>query len=161
MVFFDLPFWKDFVSNGLATLIGAVAGIPIALWLNRKVKQRVEQERKRELLIVLRYVLEDNKKNIELISKTTGGGAFGSTIAEVHMLDATASDQYELLNNAELVQRLYTIRKELSTINREVDMYKNASTIGIQNNLDQSLHNRISFVDREIARSLEILKESR
>lgn len=32
---FDIEFWRNFLSNALATFVGVIIGIPIALWINR------------------------------------------------------------------------------------------------------------------------------
>jgi hypothetical protein len=51
--FFDFSFWQQFVSNGLATLIGAIIGIPSALGVARYLERLSEQEHKKKILEVL------------------------------------------------------------------------------------------------------------
>lgn len=51
--FLDYVFWQNFASNGLATLLGAIIGIPIALWISRYQEQKIERERKEKILILL------------------------------------------------------------------------------------------------------------
>ena len=46
MNFFDFSFWQNFVSNALATFLGAIFGIPIALLLSRYQEKIAEKERK-------------------------------------------------------------------------------------------------------------------
>jgi hypothetical protein len=60
MNFFDFSFWQDFVSNALATFLGAIVGIPIALWLSRYQEKIVEKERKNKILRLLRGELLEN-----------------------------------------------------------------------------------------------------
>ena len=58
MPFFDIPFWQNFVSNALATIVGAVVlGIPIALWLNRHQEKSSEKEQKKKILRLLQEEL--------------------------------------------------------------------------------------------------------
>jgi hypothetical protein len=57
MNFFDISFWQDFVSNSLATFLGAIIGIPIALGLSRHQEKASENERKQRLLPLLREEL--------------------------------------------------------------------------------------------------------
>ena len=58
MPFFDTSFWQNFVSNTLATIVGAVIlGIPIALWLNKHQEKSSEKERKKKILSLLREEL--------------------------------------------------------------------------------------------------------
>jgi hypothetical protein len=51
--FFDFSFWQQFVSNGLATLLGAMIGIPFALWVAKYLEKLSEKEHKKKILKVL------------------------------------------------------------------------------------------------------------
>ena len=53
MNFFDTSFWQNFISNALATFLGAIIGIPIALGLNRHQEKTSEKERKEKILSLL------------------------------------------------------------------------------------------------------------
>lgn len=61
MSFFGFTFWQDFISNSLATLLGIVAGIPIALLINSFLEQSSEREHKRKILNLLYGELEYNQ----------------------------------------------------------------------------------------------------
>lgn len=50
MEFFSLEFWQSFVSNALATFIGAGLGILGALWVNNYLEKKSEEERKKKIL---------------------------------------------------------------------------------------------------------------
>jgi len=43
---FDLEFWKSFVSGSLATMVGVIIGIPIALWINQIQQRAIEHSEK-------------------------------------------------------------------------------------------------------------------
>jgi hypothetical protein len=43
---FDVEFWKNFLSNALATFVGAIIGIPVALWLNQIQQNTLEKSEK-------------------------------------------------------------------------------------------------------------------
>jgi len=60
MNFFDFSFWQDFVSNAFATFLGAIVGIPIALWLSRYQEKAIEKERKSKIKQLLREELLEN-----------------------------------------------------------------------------------------------------
>ena len=75
---FDIEFWKNFLSNALATFVGAIIGIPVALWINRiqhkatesTEKKKFETEakaRKKKILELIRDELSDNKKLLDEI----------------------------------------------------------------------------------------------
>lgn len=66
MNFFDFSFWKDFVSNLSATLLGVALGIPIALWISRFQERRTEKERKRNVLEKLKKELLENLKYLRM-----------------------------------------------------------------------------------------------
>lgn len=63
---FDFGFWQDFASNGLATLLGAIFGIPIALWLSRYQEYKIERERKEKILVIL---WEELRYNLFILKK--------------------------------------------------------------------------------------------
>jgi len=46
---FDIEFWKNFLSNTLATFVGVIIGIPTALWINRIQQKSAEADKKRTL----------------------------------------------------------------------------------------------------------------
>ncbi len=48
--FLDITFWQSFVSNGLATLLGVVIGIPIALGISNYQEKQAEEEHKKKML---------------------------------------------------------------------------------------------------------------
>jgi hypothetical protein len=53
MSFFDFSFWQDFVSNLLATTIGVALGIPVAFWINKRVGDITEKEKRQKILHIL------------------------------------------------------------------------------------------------------------
>ncbi len=57
MEFFNIDFWRDFLSNGAATLLGAIIGIPIALWLSKFQQNKEELKRKNKILRLLKEEL--------------------------------------------------------------------------------------------------------
>lgn len=59
-------FWNDFVSNGVSTLIGAIIGIPIALWLSTFQGAIEQRARKAKILILLE---EELSANLELLQQ--------------------------------------------------------------------------------------------
>ncbi|MBI5839507.1 MAG: hypothetical protein HZB19_05340 [Chloroflexi bacterium] len=50
MEFFSLEFWQSFVSNALATFIGAGLGVLGALWVSNYQERKSEEERKKKIL---------------------------------------------------------------------------------------------------------------
>jgi hypothetical protein len=70
---FDIEFWKNFLSNLLATFLGLIIGIPVALWINRfqqkatevSENKRIDLEtstRKEKILNLIKAELEFNEE---------------------------------------------------------------------------------------------------
>jgi len=60
MEFFSVEFWQSFVSNTLATFIGAGLGVLGALWLSRYQERSSEKERKKKILRLIQNELLGN-----------------------------------------------------------------------------------------------------
>ena len=65
MEFFNVEFWQSFVSNALATFIGAGLGVLSALWLSKHQEKTSEKERKKK---ILRLLLDEMLTNLTLLS---------------------------------------------------------------------------------------------
>lgn len=61
MGFFDLNFWQDFVSNTVATLIGAGLGVLGALWLSNLRDKKTEHEKTVKVINLLWVEILQNK----------------------------------------------------------------------------------------------------
>lgn len=62
--FFNVGFWQGFLSELIATFIGAGIGVWGALWLSRYQEKQTEMERKVKILLLIRKELEHNKDTI-------------------------------------------------------------------------------------------------
>lgn len=131
--FFDVSFWKDFLSNTLATLLGVFLGIPAALWLDRLISQQrekqereaqqaAETERRLELLRLLRETLVRNRKIIERMSQELTTGSLITYNTDPLLLDSTASLKYEIIDDLDLNRQLDVLRYELQHLHRKVKL---------------------------------------
>lgn len=50
---FDLAFWKDFLANLFSTLLGVIAGVPVAIWVSGLEQRKHEREKKKKVLQLL------------------------------------------------------------------------------------------------------------
>lgn len=55
-------FFQDFLSNSLATLVGALFGVLTAIWINDFLERRIEKEKKIKILALLKKELDTNVK---------------------------------------------------------------------------------------------------
>lgn len=66
-------FWPDFLSNLLATLIGIVVGLPLALWLDRIARAKNEREKaheaKQRIRKILSILLAEIEYNLEAMGR--------------------------------------------------------------------------------------------
>lgn len=60
MSFFDFSFWQSFLSNALATFLGVIVGIPVALWIGRYQERKMELEKKEKILKLIHEELSVN-----------------------------------------------------------------------------------------------------
>ena len=57
IIIFGASFIQDFGTNWLATFLGVVVGVPLALWVNRYQEKTTETERKKKILRLLKTEL--------------------------------------------------------------------------------------------------------
>lgn len=58
--YWEFRFFTDFTSNWLATLLGVIIGVPVALWVNRYQEKKTEEEKKKKILRLLREEINEN-----------------------------------------------------------------------------------------------------
>jgi len=108
MEFFDCQFWQDFVSNTLATVLGVLVGIPVALWVDRLVahwqearevsqKQVLAAQRRHQLLQMLREALQKNHDLVVQMEQELRPETLIFYNVDTQLLEATSSIKYEIL----------------------------------------------------------------
>ncbi len=133
MGFFDLSFWKDFISNIAATLLGALAGIPIALSIDRHLLKRhgAEERRQQRLSIIARQIqflelletaLQKNKQLVAQMKRDLAPQYVIFYNVDTFLLDGTSSLKYELIEDLEFNRLLDSIRYELGHLHRKVEL---------------------------------------
>jgi len=133
MTFFDFSFWQDFVSNSLATVLGVLVGIPVALCLNRFLTRRQESretskqqvlatQRRHQLLQILREALQKNRDLVLQMEQELRPKTLIFYNVDTQLLEATSSIKYEILDELELSRLLDSIRYELLHLHRKVEL---------------------------------------
>jgi len=133
MEFFDIIFWKDFVSNTLATLLGVAVGIPVALGIHRLVTRWRESkkvavqrsslaQRRSQFLQMLRESLEKNLALVKQMEREVRPESVIFYNVDTQLLEATSSIKYEITEDLDLNRRLDSIRYELLHLHRKVEL---------------------------------------
>jgi len=177
MAFFDFRFWQDFASNSLATLLGVLVGIPIALWLNRLLtrwqesrktsqEQALAAQQRRQLLQMLREALQKNRDLILQMEQQLRSKTVIFYNVDTQLLDATSSIKYEILDDLELSRLLDSIRYELLHLHRKVELqletaysaFKAVDTYReMRDRLIQAIHDHFPRIKDEIGQALDMI----
>ena len=83
--YYGNPFIQDFISSGLSTLLGAIVGVPIAIWIATHQEGQTAKRKNQKIITVLRRELIDN---LEILSDFENSLA-GDGIATVVVRDET------------------------------------------------------------------------
>lgn len=135
--------FPNFVIQLLATLFGVLLGIPIAFYIDRKNKERRENEEKQVLLKKLRKNLNDNKKHI----KDLKGYNLPYFSAELFPKDYFFQTIHLL--DEDLKDKIVTIYYKLEHLTRKLDLLMNmfAITVGVTENIEDAWINFLQKTD--------------
>ena len=98
---FDIEFWKSFLSNAFATFFGAIIGIPIALWINRRQQKASEKSEKEQATIETKKQEEEILRLIEaelLFNKKLIQAAINPT-KDMAILYSLKDESWKVLSN--------------------------------------------------------------
>ena len=121
--FINLSFWQDFLSNGLATLIGAVIGIPIAFYIERRVEKKRDYERKKELLEAIIISLEENLNQIEIFQIMVDKDILLNINLDISVLEATMILRYDVIHTYDLNLKLDRLRFLIGKAQKGIDLF--------------------------------------
>src|SRR5438552_4169171 len=98
--FLDVAFWQQLV----VTLVGVGGGVPIALWLNRRLERRgasaeqqARHQRRQQVLTAIKNEVLQNKDALETVLRGTRSRKIESAPLWLSVLEATAALKCELL----------------------------------------------------------------
>jgi hypothetical protein len=126
-------FWDSTMSNLLATGLALIAGIPIALWIDRKIKSKEEigkynEERRRELQI-LKLVQEELDFSLNSLFLPTRKGNLNTLNKQPLKSDLwnafIAGEEIKFIENPKLLNRIVSAYYVLNIVrNIEMQAYK-------------------------------------
>ena len=129
MTFFNQDFFQQLVT----TFFGVAAGIPAALWIERKIQESSERAESQQLVTAIR---EAASKNLELANKLVSefhrNGLSHVPLYPMDMttLSATASRRYQLLKSVIACRRVDHAAYELVELDGKLKMLRDMSCEG-------------------------------
>ena len=158
-----LNFWPSF----LATIFGAIIGIPIALWVSS-----LNDKRNKTLKggVLLSQLLETIDHNIslskEILDDLTNSDVSINSL-DLMLLDSTSSIKYELLGDLTLCSNIDSLRHEMTVINNALEIlfqytggvlsaltnstsYANTFKDGIKKELENTIIPRLKMIKKEM-----------
>jgi len=169
-------FWDNAIGNLLATVLALVAGIPVALWIDRFIKRREEKEkyslerkREKELLELVKEELDFSSARLNDRSKDKGSLPIQPLKTDLWEA-ASSSGAIHLIENPKLLNRIasaYYVLKTVKRIEEECHKALRGATVtfsdgttatqrlltdarGFDNLLSESIEEALKLIDHRI-----------
>ena len=165
MNFFDFTFWQNFASNALATIIGAMIGIPIALGLNKYQERSSETERKKKILRLLQEELLIN------YGQLTGWKTTQNKILEVSVIGPFLRDEswrafsdggeLQWIKNPKLLSELANAYKYIGIMQQLSGRYLNLKYLTPMEKTNLQIINYFeTMIDKGIDESIDMVNKA-
>jgi len=160
--FFDISFLKDFASNALATFLGAILGIPIALWINKHQEKSSEKERKQKILSLLFEELIINltqlsgwHKNKRKKVETTMMGPF---LRDESWRAFSDGGELEWIKDPKLISELANAYSYIRTLQQLTERYTNLIFMSEGNKNTIALNELWQTIEKGIPETMDIVQ---
>ena len=114
-------FWISFSSGVLATLIGVIVGIPIAFLIDRRIRERRQNEDSFSILSALKDEISHNIGLLEQMQKELPTTVIFYNL-DLSVWEATSSKMLDTIRNKELVRQISSVYYEYQHLSRKVDV---------------------------------------
>lgn len=165
----DKSFWDNAMGNMLATIIALIAGIPSALWIDRRVKSGEEsrkyisdRRREKNLLELIKEELEFSYKSLFLSGKKGNKTSITIQPLKSDLWDAlVSSDETKYIEEPSLLNRISSAYYVLKIVkNIEEKAYLASRTSAIRFTLPDSTRKNAAQLLLEDARNFDSLFEN-
>ena len=170
-----MEFWSTLLANVIVSLLAVIIGVPVALYVNRRILTYTVKEKRRHLL---QSLTKNIKTNLNLINQMSNrfsnykqlnprNAEFSNV--DTLLLESTASFKYEVIDNLFLNSKLDAVHDNMKQVNRLLKLQLelafripspatdvHGSVIqqveASLNNLKVSLPEVLSLIDKELAK---------
>ena len=156
MNFFDFSFWQNFASNALATFLGAIVGIPIALWLSRHQEKIAKKERKSKILHLLReelfedYTILSGWQKADVHEKNQDIHSIGPVLKDESWRAFSDGGELEWIKDPVLLSNLSDAYYHVRLIRQLSDRYLNIIYLSIESDFEHTLDYYSNLLDKII-----------
>lgn len=121
------PFWQSFFSNFLATLLGAIVGIPTAIWLSNLQHKKDDDAQRSRIVPVLQEELLVNMTQLSRLYES-GFRKFETVYAGIFLEDDawqafTSNGELAFINDPNLLKKLSHAYNSVRVVQRLCERY--------------------------------------
>ena len=119
-----MEFWSTLFANVIASLLAVIIGVPLALYVNRRILTYTVKEKRRHLLHSLTKNIKTNLNLIKQMSdrfsnyKQLNPRNAEFSNVDTLLLESTASFKYEVIDNLVLNSKLDAVHDNMKQVNR-------------------------------------------
>jgi len=121
-------FWTGLFSNGLATLIGVAAGVPLALWINRRIEAgRLREDARARVnrrILVLEVLIQEVTHDKELLRQIQDNVSEGMIIyytLDTDIWPSISREAIEAMSSSEVISKISSLYYEYEHLKRKID----------------------------------------
>ena len=146
--FFGTEFWQNLVT----TILGAIIGILIALWLDRLIQKKHREERKSQILQSLLSTLRQNMEilNQDLKVLMEGGNIVYYETFNVNLLllNAATPVAFEYITDVKFLDKISKVQYHLEHLHLKIKTIFEVHSQGQKSNVKSMLSEITSHVER-------------
>lgn len=166
-IFSDLfgeVFLPDFISNTLATFLGVIMGIPVALWLSSYQKRRTTVEKKYKILNLLKVELELNRSELVAWKSRESGdleaGTLGVKLSDESWRAFSEGGELEWIKDPSLLFALSNVYYEIGVIKNLSEKYYNVSIIGSRKISQPIVVNHLDLLKQAVVNAINTINNT-
>lgn len=160
MELFNIDFWQSFVSDTVATFLGVIVGIPIALWINNYQVSRTIKERKIKILQLLSTELQTNLDALQYWDRSVfNAGMLYSHLRNESWKAFSDGGELEWIKDLELLDLFAKTYFSIRSIQYLSEKYFSMSLLS--NKIDGFTQEKmLELLDNKISVTREIIKRT-